>query len=209
MNDEEFLASFDALLNEAFSFKIVSLVPSGIILISALIALFGIFRARDTARKSATLSLIEKFETTPHYREMARVFRYHRVKRTLNTLHSPEEGKDREDRTKVQDYLNHYELIAIGIVTNILDAKTYRLWMESAFIRDWNEAADYIQRERWKFDKLRNEWEYQHSLYQNFQKIALRWNPAVKHIDETSSLPPENPQGPGDRSLTVNEEHSL
>jgi Domain of unknown function (DUF4760) len=47
----------------------------------------------------------------------------------------------------IGDYINHYELVAIGIRSNILDERMYRTWMEGPFVRDFNSAADFIQSE--------------------------------------------------------------
>nr|WP_244867505.1 DUF4760 domain-containing protein [Vannielia litorea] len=178
----------------------VFLAPA-IIGFSACVALWGIALARKTARERATLDLIEKTESTDHYQTAAALFRQYRTRGALLELADP--GADKEaDRAVVLNFLNHYELVSIGIVMGFLDRKVYREWMSGAFIRDWNAAREFIQRERWKFDPDKGEWDYNARVFRNFQKIAKRiGGRGALPLDRASWPAPAAPSGPGDLPL--------
>jgi hypothetical protein len=185
----------------ASSFNWVSLLTPAIILVSVIVAYFGVQTARGSMRQRATLDMIEKVESAPHYRSLHSVFSYHRRQDSFSRLHDPQEEKDKSERQAVLDYLNHYELVSIGIRRKILDSEFYRSWMLSPFVRDWNAAAEFIQRERWKWDEQKSKWYYHHPLYENYQFVAESWSPEVIKLNENTSGPPSAPSGPGDESF--------
>ena len=155
-------------------FSWVSLVTPVIVFGSLIVAIIGVRSSRASARQRATLDMIEKVESAPHYRSLHSVFSYHRRQGTFGRLHSPTEEKDKSERQAVLDYLNHYELVSIGICKNILDAEIYRDWMLSPFVRDWNAASNFIQRERWKSDTKVKAWTYHARLFENYQRVACK-----------------------------------
>ncbi|WP_220800681.1 DUF4760 domain-containing protein [Roseobacter sp. OBYS 0001] len=136
----------------ASSFSYLSLAGPVVIAVSACIAFAGYRASTAMARKRATIDLIEKVESTILYRKMQSTFMYHREEGTLKNLNDPKNERDRQDRKDIQDFLNHYELVSIGIKSDILDKGIYIKWMGGPFVRDWNAATDFIQRERWKED---------------------------------------------------------
>jgi hypothetical protein len=178
---------------------VVSIISVVIALISASIAAFGVRNARAVARQKATLDLIEKVESTEHYR--ARTSNFTAIKRAgrFGDLVAPTTPDDRAARLLLIDYLNHYELIALGIRNNILDATIYRAWMGGAFVGDWNDAADWIQRQRWKRDAS-GTWLYDDRAYRNFELVARSWSPDARHLDRDSSPEPRD-RSPGDDPL--------
>jgi len=142
-----------------------------------------------------------KSRVRPHYRGLHAVFSYHRRQNSFSRLHSPTEEKDKAERQSVLDYLNHYKLVAIGIREDILDADIYRDWMLSPFVRDWNAAADFIQRERWKWDSDKRTWTYHKPLFTNYQAVARLWSSEAVDLSEAYSVPPQAPSGPGDEAF--------
>ncbi len=144
--------------------------------------------------------MIEKVESAPHYRDLHEVFSKHRRQSTFGRLHDPTED-EKDERQSVIDYLNHYELVAIGIRERILDAKFYRNWMESAFVRDWNAAADFIQYERWRWSTVEEKWTYHRQIFGNYQVMANEWSSQAVNLTEATSGPPDAPSGPGDDAL--------
>ena len=169
---------------------------------SAIIALRSISSNAEVARKRATLDLIEKTESTPHYQTLHQAFKYQRQNGSFDSLIDPVQQEDKEQRRKVQWYLNHYELISVGIRRGILDSDTYQDWMRSAFIRDWNTAADFIQRERWIYNKETEKWRYNSRLYEHYGALAVEWGfEEAIHLNEKYSKPPKEPAGPGDEPL--------
>lgn len=116
----------------------------------------GALSARDGvehARRKATIDMIERVESTPHYRRMQRAFSscHQQPEATggFEALIDPSTDADWSRRRAVLDFLNHYELIAVGIEAGIFDFDLYKSWMGSTMVRDWNVAAAFIDRERW------------------------------------------------------------
>lgn len=179
-----------------------SYVLPGLALCSFITAIVAIITTRAVARQKATLDLIEKRESTDLYRQLASDFsKVRRRPGGFASLNNPKTDADKSDRQKVVRYLNHYELISIGILNGILDDKIYRTWMRGAFTRDWNAAADWIQRERWKRDK--GEWSYYDRLFENYGRVAKRWSNEVRVLTKKSGGPPSGADigGPGDEAL--------
>lgn len=162
---------------------------------------------RAVARQRATLDLIEKSESSEYYRDLHATYSRLRREGGLPKLANPQTDIDKADRQAVMNYLNHYELIAIGIRENILDEKFYRSWMRGPFVRDWNAARDLIQRQRWK--KLEDgKWEYYSQTFENYQYLACRWSTDVEYLSEESGGPPSADEagGPGDEPLPPEKE---
>ncbi|VVT04815.1 conserved hypothetical protein [Sphingomonas sp. EC-HK361] len=174
-----------------------------LVLISVFVAWLGIRNARAVARQKATLDIIEKFESTEHYRSLNEAFSATRKAGGFAALHDPQSDEERKARADVQDYLNHYELVAIGIRNNILDEKIYKEWMGSAVVRDWNAAASYIQRERWRLNEAKDDFVYRPRLYASYQWLASRFSRDALRLTNASSDKPQlmHAGGPGDDPL--------
>lgn len=182
-------------------------------IISALIGPFALSVAvaslrasRKIARDRATLDLIEKRESTERYRRIHRTFYELRTGEGFEHLagdmatKDPKTGRDNaKDRQDIIDYLNHYELVAIGIQRKLLDASTYRAWMQGAYVRDWNAAADWVQRERWEY--FDGQWQYRSSIFAAYQAVACSWSEQARVLNKDSGGPPTGPPSPGDEPL--------
>ncbi len=78
---------------------------------------------------------------------------------------------------EVDNFLNHYELIAISINQNILDEFFYKEWMRSTYIKHYKESKAYIDGTREESPKA----------YVCFQELAEKWDketpntPAIAH----------------------------
>lgn len=179
--------------------KYIPVLTPLILAVSAAFAYLSLRSAARTARQKATLDLIEKFETDEKYRRIQTAFKRHRNDGTLLTLNAPQTASQNDDRWHVIDFLNHYELIAIGIRNKTLDADFYGQWMRGPLVRDWNDAADFIQRERWKFSRERGEWVYYDKVFENFGWLALFWDSQAVRLTKSYSQHPEAPKGPSDR----------
>ena len=68
----------------------------------------------------------------------------------------------------IDRYLNHYEIVSVGIAQEILDKKTYELWMKSAFVNDWNCACVYISKVRKLSPRNANN-------YVEYETLAKEW----------------------------------
>jgi len=74
--------------------------------------------------------------------------------------------------------------------------------MLGPFVRDWNAASDWIQRERWKWDPDTQKWSYRSQLYANYQWAACTWSKEARKLSRASTPPPAHPsEGPGDEPL--------
>lgn len=174
----------------------------GILIISTSVAVAAILFARRTARQKATLDLIERVEATEYYRDLRTAFSSHRQANSLSRLHKPVTYADKLDRQKIQDFLNHHEIISIAILNGVLDRKMYYSWMAGPFIRDWNAAAMDIQTERWRADKdSPSGFRYHSALYSAFQRVAHSMSDEAIFIAESSGGLPETPDGPGNDPL--------
>jgi len=183
------------------TYVIEHLLTPIILVVSVVAAFLGIRNAREISRKKATIDLIDRFESTAFYQKINSTFSYYRNTDSFHRLHNPIEPKEKSERREVLDFLNHYELVAIGIEQRVLDEQMYKYWMCGPMVRDWNAAADFIQRERWKYDKIKCDWSYYEKSYENYERISHRLSPDAKKIGKDYSPPPTGPAGPGDEFI--------
>ncbi|MEJ8475909.1 DUF4760 domain-containing protein [Roseibium algae] len=94
----------------AYSFNWPYLASLCLVLLSIGVATWGVKTARASARQRATLDLIEKVESAPHYQQLNKAFSYRRRTGTLTHLIAPQETTNQEERQKITSFLNHYEL---------------------------------------------------------------------------------------------------
>ena len=185
----------------ASSFSWLSLLTPAVIFLSFCAATAGVLTARSIARQRATLDMIEKVESSLYYQNLQSTFSIIRRKGQFANLLNPKRKPRTTQRQQVLDFLNHYELVSIGILRNTLDPDIYRDWMLGAYLRDWNAASDFIQRERWKWNSESNEWEYRAKVFENYQTLACRWSADAIQLTKDYSSPPTKPTGPGDEHL--------
>lgn len=186
--------------------KPASAAPLLVTLIAPLVALAAIIAAwvtaRSVARQKATIDLIEKAESTEYYQRNNAIFSKRRRGEGFLALNNA--GVEDRDRRAVLAYLNHYELVALGIRKRVLDGRFYRQWMGSALVRDWNAAADFIRGERWKYDDATGQWEHQPLAFRQVERLAIKWAPrTAARIPGRDAGPPEwlCPGGPGNEPL--------
>lgn len=181
----------------------VQLITSATTIAIALLAIyFASWTAHRVARIKATIDLIEKRESTIVYRDCNATFSHLRRGSGFRHLNNPSPD-DQDKREQVKDYLNHYELVALGIRKRVLDDDFYRGWMGGPFVRDWNAAGDWIQRERWKRNEA-GDWEYDDNIFEHFEFIATRWSRKARRLKAEPRTPPKDGgAGPGDEALPV------
>ena len=177
-------------------------ITPALVAISTIVAFLALVNTRRLARRKATLDLIEKVESTDHYRDLNSTFS--RLRRGVGFAHlsNPSTEADQVDRAKVNDYLNHYELVSVGILQRILDEAFYRTWMRAPFVRDWNAAVDFVQSERWRL-ATDGTWTYNEKIFCNYQKMARRWSREALNPDNSYGARPSlaDAGGPGDDPL--------
>lgn len=166
-------------------------------IIAGLIALRSIESARELARRKATLDLIEKFESSEHYRTLTDAFA--EARRNASFMHyvQPTDAPSKRTRGHILDYLNHYELVAIGIGNEILDERIYRAWMETAYVRDWKVVGPFIQALRTDPDVTGGD-AYHEEAYGNYESMACQWDDDARPLTRGSPPPLRHVDAPDD-----------
>lgn len=169
----------------AIDFKWVQpLVVLAGILISFGAATYTIATNRKIARQKATMDLIEGSESKDHYQRLYRTYRQYRSDPAFRKL--VDDAADDAAKTQRQlcfDFLNHYELVAIGIRRGILEEEFYRMWMEYTLVRDWRAGQDLVKAAREPpaagitGDRV---------AYCHLEALALKWAP---HTDDATRIP--------------------
>lgn len=131
---------------------------------------------QDIARKRATLDLIERSESTEFYLSIYAAFR--EVLATgagFDEIKNPEMPAMKEQRRKVIAFLNHYELVAIGIEQGILDEDLYRDFMRGTVVRHWLRAQGFVQHLRADTPDSRAP-----KAFEKFENLALKWETSAE-----------------------------
>lgn len=122
---------------------------------------------REIARKRATLDVILKSESDEYFERIYAVFSSEKRRASgLETLLKAETDGEKKSKIEVDNFLNHYELIAISITQNILDESFYKDWMKTTYIKHYKESKAYIDGIRVKSPEA----------YTNFQALAEKWD---------------------------------
>lgn len=182
--------------------------PAFVIAVSGIIAVISLLYNNFIARRRATIDFIEAYESGTVYREANRCFRKRRLNSQSDSLDNeapPSAGSLRElagtsdpelltDREHINNFLNHHELLAIGMNRGALDKKFYRAWMQGPVIRDWRAARPYVQRERWKLNEDQDEMVYKQDIWCQFEKLAIEWSDnEITKLTETDGQKPPVP----------------
>jgi uncharacterized protein DUF4760 len=100
---------------------------------------------RSIARTRATLDLIERTESQAHYQSLWLNFKAVRGREGgFGALIAPATPADETARALALEFLNHYELVAVGCKHGVLDSEFYKHFMRGAVVRDWQAASDFI-----------------------------------------------------------------
>jgi len=117
---------------------------------AALIAYKAMWWNRRIARLKATFDLIEGSESKEFYQERYKAYRTFRRADTATrtAIADPKNPVHDDVRSKCQDFLNHYELVAIACRNGLIDEAVYKAWMGPTVVRDWAEAAILVRAAR-------------------------------------------------------------
>lgn len=171
----------------------IAVIAPTIALIALVYTVVNQIFERAAARRKATLDMISQEELSAAYSQANRCFSQHRRGGTLLSLSKPATAAATKDRQTVLRYLNHYELISLGIRRKRYDDEFYREWMKTAFVRDWNAAGDFIQGERWRWDDDARQWHYDERAYQHFEHVATSWSGQARQLRFERQTPPATP----------------
>lgn len=114
-------------------------------IIASLFAWWQILAARKNARKKATIDLIAQRAWDRDYLENRKTFISLRdsTKSGLETW--ADKSKDATDEQRaINNALNDYEIVAIGIKQKMLDEGFYRDWYETQFLKDYERTIGYV-----------------------------------------------------------------
>ncbi len=149
-------------------------------LTAAVISIVSIKANKKIARQRATLDLIERSESTEYYQATYQAFTQVRKDAAgFDQLINATNPQVTEQRQKVISYLNHYELLAIGIYQGVLDKGLYKRFMRSTVVRDWHEAEPFINHLRRPTPDSGSEVSAS-KAYSNFERLAKEWAPEVQ-----------------------------
>jgi len=118
------------------------------------------------------LDTIERTESQDHYKTLTSTFKNFRMNGSLPQITHPQTDEDRKTRTEILFFLNHYELIAVGFQTGVLDKGFYAEFMRGAVVRDWRAARPLI--EALRIDNEANN-PVPRQIYEHFEQLAEEW----------------------------------
>ena len=142
-----------------------SLLVAGAIIFSALvgggIAIWAILAQKATARKRLALETLINAEEKTYYQENRKIFLevrnstegFSELVRVLKHEQTSNAAIQRQI-AGVNYFLNHYEIICVGIHKGIIDERICESWMRSAIIRHWEEAEEFISAVREKNPRI-------------------------------------------------------
>ena len=147
--------------------------------VAATISVISILSNKKVARQRATLDLIERSESTEYYQALYAAFTQVRKDPAgLMQLAEITNPHLMEQRQKVLNFLNHYELMAIGIKMGILDEEVYKTFMRSTVVRDWEVSKAFISHIRSPTPDSGSE-VGAGGAFSDFQELAEKWGPEV------------------------------
>ena len=128
--------------------------------------------ARDIARKQATIELLARRAWDKDYLENRGKYLELRedgkgLERWVN------DSKDAKANQRViNNALGDYELVAIGINSDIIDEEFYRNWYESTLIYDYQQTIGYL---RALNDSRNTPHGHEGKYFIEFQALATKW----------------------------------
>ena len=134
--------------------------------VAILLGRYAANKNKEIARKRATLDVILQSESDGYFERIYTVFASEKQRKAgLVALFNSETDSEKKAKLEVDNFLNHYELIAISIESEILDEEFYKKWMKSTYIKHYQESLEYICRTRRDNPKA----------YIAFEALAKKW----------------------------------
>lgn len=123
------------------------------IIVSAVFAFVVGWRAitvqRRVARNRATLDVLFRLESDQSFLKAAAVYRDVKNGRGFLSLlgdDSKKSNRDKEEEFYVDTYLNHLELICVGISEDTIDELFVFQYMRGSMVHDWHASKEYIKK---------------------------------------------------------------
>lgn len=142
---------------------------TGVFALSAIIAIFTLWRNERQAKKRATIDLVLMETQDSTFRDIKEKFGQYRKEKMNFTRMACEELTDHpEENEVILSILNHYEFIASGVFEGALDEKIYKRMKKGVFVRDWKALQPYVTELRRKEDRK--------NIFIETQKLAEKWD---------------------------------
>lgn len=143
-------------------------IQTGVFALTAVIAIFTLWRNERQAKKRATIDLVLMETQDAKFRDVKEKFGQYKKDKINFTKLACEELVDNADQNEViLSILNHYEFIASGVFEGALDEGIYKRMKKSVFVRDWKALEPYVVELRRKEDRKK--------IYIETQKLAEKW----------------------------------
>ena len=131
-----------------------------ILFLAVLVGIFSLRSARRTERQKTTLAFLGEYGNSETAKNGAKI---------LNRLKDGDcRNLSDEEKSIVRDFLNHLELLAIGLNNGIYDEKMIRAAMETAIVRFYKRSEGFIRDTRLRDGDVRE------VAYEHFEKLALK-----------------------------------
>jgi hypothetical protein len=152
----------------------VDVIQTYAVVVSVVIALIVLILTQRSAKKRETLNLISSIRNSTEYKA-SRIEYLALVNSTNNLVEfAKEENSESSQASIIEEMLNYYELISLGIRMGTLDEHFYKLWYRSSLVTDYRRLQPYIV-------ELRR-WTGVPTYFYQFERLATKWaaNPKVK-----------------------------
>src|SRR3954468_2341142 len=128
------------------------IAPSATLLAGAVAATFAAISIRTTreiARHRATLDYIESYESTDFYQKIRQTYISLRASPAgFESIYNPQAEEDKSNRQHVISFLNHYEMLSLGIQYGTISEEIYYRHFRAAVVSDWAALEPFIKHRR-------------------------------------------------------------
>tara|TARA_R110000751_G_scaffold116607_2_gene216767 strand:+ start:297 stop:947 length:651 start_codon:yes stop_codon:yes gene_type:complete len=148
---EEQFSQLLNVLNDASWLNVFSKLGPLAILLSVAFAYAAIKVQKRLVRRRATLDVLFRLESDEVFLKAAAAFRDVKKSRGLEALSAAPEKKsnrDIEEEYLVDTYINHIELLCVGMAEDTIDEVFVFQYMRKSIVSNWNSAQKYIKNER-------------------------------------------------------------
>jgi hypothetical protein len=111
--------------------------------ISAIVALFAVYRNSVINRRRATVDLVLHQKNDTDLADANKIINP-LLKSNNITKYSDDEYKDSDERAAILEILNNYEFIAVGIREKAFDLALYKRMKYSIVVRDWDCFKSFV-----------------------------------------------------------------
>jgi hypothetical protein len=141
---------------------------AGLVTLAAIaVAWVAILLQRQTARAQTTLHHLAKMEFDQDFLRAKRVFLEEERNGSLTKWAARDLAHEKTARY-IRLYLNHFELVSLGVQHKIIDYDIFRAWNRKTVLVVWAAASPFVHKLRKEFD---NE-----QLFLEFEELAKEFS---------------------------------